>query len=351
MAQLRAHGVGGKVLMWIGKWLGERRQKVVLNGASSSWENVLSGVPQGSVLEPILSLLFINNIDAMVHLSTIINKFPDNTKLGQVVRSQADSRLLQSCLNKMEEWADTWGMSFNVNKCKVMHIGPGNPCYQYSMGGIRLGITKEERDIGVTVSSNLKPGAQCSKAAGTEAGVLGQISNAFHYRDRYTFVSLYKQYVRPHLEFVVQAWNPWTQQDKDILEKVHRRVVAIVSGLRGVTYEERLEELEMTTLEERRHRADMLHVFMILTEKDNVDKSTWFKMASEGTVRTMQAKGTLNLVKPRTRLEVRSNFFSIRVVEEWNKVPEKIKLARSVGQFKCLYNQHRGNRPRREQSE
>jgi hypothetical protein len=151
---------------------------------------------------------------------------------------------------------------------------------------------------------------------------------------------LYKQYVRPHLEFAVQAWNPWTQQDKDILEKVHRRAVAVVSGLRGVTYEERLEELEMTTLEERRHRADMLQVFMILTEKDNVDKSTWFKMASEGTVRMTQATGTLNLVKPRTRLEVRSNFFSIRVVEEWNKVPENIKMARSVGQFKRLYNQH-----------
>ncbi len=149
----------------------------------------------------------------------------------------------------------------------------------------------------------------------------------------------------------MQAWNPWTQQDTDIWEKVHRRAVAIVSGLQGVTYEERLEELEMTTLEERRHRADMLQVFMILTEKDNVDKSTWFKMASEGTVRMTQATGTLNLVKPRTRLEVRSNFFSIRVVEEWNKVPENIKMARSVGQFKRLYNQHRGNRPRQEQSE
>ncbi len=80
----------------------------------------------------------------------------------------------------------------------------------------------------------------------------------------------------------------------------------MVSGLRGVTYEERLEELEMTMLEERRHRADMLQVFKILTGKDNVHKSTWFKMASEGTARMRQAAGILNLVKPpRTRLEVR----------------------------------------------
>ncbi len=84
----------------------------------------------------------------------------------------------------MEEWADTWGMSFNVNKCKVMHIGPRNPYYKYNMGGLHLGTTKEERDIGVTESSNLKPEAQCSKAAGTTAAVLEQISRAFHYRDR-----------------------------------------------------------------------------------------------------------------------------------------------------------------------
>ncbi len=149
----------------------------------------------------------------------------------------------------------------------------------------------------------------------------------------------------------MQAWNPLTQQDKDILEKVQNRAVAMVSGLRGVTYEKRLEELEMTMLEERRHRADMLKVFKILTGKDNVHKYTWIKMASEGTVRTRQAAGILNLVKPRTRLEVRSNFFSIRVVEEWNKVPENIKMAHLVRQFKPLYNQHRGNRPRQKQSE
>ncbi len=75
----------------------------------------------------------------------------------------------------------------------------------------------------MTVSSNLRPGAQCAKAARKASAVLGQISRAFHFRDRHTFLNLYKQYVRPHLEFAVQAWSPWTQQDKELLEKVQKR--------------------------------------------------------------------------------------------------------------------------------
>jgi hypothetical protein len=239
-------------------------------------------------------------------------------------------------------------MSFNVGKCKVMHVGPRNPGYEYSMGGTVLKTTVEERDIGVTVSSSLKPGAQCKKAARTASAVLGQVSRAFHYRDRFTFVNLYKQYVRPHLEFAVQAWSPWTHQDKEELERVQKKAVGMVSGLSGTTYEEKLIELNLTTLEERRHQADMLQVYKILTEKDRVDKRTWFQMAGEGPARTRQAAGAMNLYKPRTRLDVRSNFFSVRTVDSWNSLPEEIKMARSVGHFKQLYKQHRSNRTRHE---
>jgi hypothetical protein len=298
------------------------------------------------VLGPILFLVFINNLDAMAHLSTVLKKFADDTKLGQVIRSQSDRELLQGSLDQMEKWAEKWGMAFNVNKCKVMHVGQRNPGYEYLMGGVVLGETKEERDIGVTVSSNLKPGAQCTKAARTASAVLGQISRAFHFRDRYTFTNLYKQYVRPHLEFAVQAWSPWTQQDKDMLEKVQKRAVGMVSGLGGTNYEEKLKELGLTTLEERRHQADMLQAYKIITGKDNVKRESWFKMAAEGVVRTRQAAGLMNVVKPRSRLEVRSNFFSVRVADGWNMVPEDIKMARSAGHFKRLYKTHRSSLPR-----
>jgi hypothetical protein len=119
VAQLQAHGVGGKVLKWITAWLRERKQRVVLNGAGSSWQDVLSGVPQGSVLGPILFLIFINNLDAMAQMITILKKFADDTKLGQVIRTPADSEKLQNCLDRMTEWAAKWGMSFNVSKCNA----------------------------------------------------------------------------------------------------------------------------------------------------------------------------------------------------------------------------------------
>ena len=103
----------------------------------------------------------------------------------------------------------------------------------------------------------MKPTAQCVKAARVAQAVLGQISRAFHYRDRHVFVRLYKQYVRPHLEFCTQAWAPWTVADSTALEKVQKKAVGMVSGLISHSYEDRLKELGIQTLEERRHQADM----------------------------------------------------------------------------------------------
>jgi hypothetical protein len=100
------------------------------------------------------------------------------------------------------------------------------------MGGHVLDTTEEERDIGVQMNSNLKPGGQCEKAAMTTNRVLGQVSRAFHYRDKDTFVRVYKLYVLPHLEFAVPAWRPWTKTDAEALEKVQRRV----SGLKSHDY-------------------------------------------------------------------------------------------------------------------
>ena len=147
-------------------------------------------------------------LDMSAATADIVLKFADDTKIAQRIRNDEDRRSLQAALEGLTNWANLWGMSFNVQKCKVMHVGHANPGHDYHMSDINLASTKEERDLGVIMPTNLKPCPQCAKAARTAQMVLGQLGRAFHFRDKYVFVRLYKTNVRPHLEFAGQAWAP-----------------------------------------------------------------------------------------------------------------------------------------------
>ena len=336
---MKAHGIGGRLYEWIKAWLTERRQRVVLNGQASDWAWVLSGVPQGSVLGPLLFLIFINDLDEAATGVETLKKFADDTKMAQTMKSAQDRVKLQAALDGLLSWAECWGMEFNVKKCKVMHVGHANPKFTYNMRGSQLEVTEEERDLGVIMTNKLKPVKQCAKAARTAMAVPGQISRAFHFKDKRVFVQLYKQYVRPHLEFAVQAWSPWTVTDKAALERVQERAIRMVSGLRGTNYEDRLVELGMTTLEERRHQADMAMVHKIILEGG--EPNEWFTMAGEAARATRSAADPRNVRVKHGRLEIRSNFFAIRVTDMWNRIPSKIKNMTNVHGFKSAYAKHR----------
>ena len=147
--------------------------------------------------------------------------------------------------------------------------------------------------------------------------------------------------MRPHLEFASVAWSPWFEADKAVLEKIQQRAVAMISGLKGDSYEERLRELGLTTLEERRHQADMVQTFKILRGFDKVKSDTWFQRVETTGRVTRSAADPLNLRQQAARLEIRRNFFSNRVIEAWNEVPSEIKNARTVQSFKRAYRAHR----------
>jgi hypothetical protein len=104
----------------------------------------------------------------------------------------------------------------------------------------------------------------------------------------------------------------------------------MVSGLKGRTYDQKLTELELTTLEERRHQSEMLQgVYKVLTTKDNVSSDHWLKKEAGAPMRMRQAEDLMNIVKPRSRLKVRTNFFLVRTVNDWNNVPKSIKMVRT----------------------
>ena len=340
LEKLDGHNIRGNVKNWIGNWLSGRRQRVVVNGSQSEWKPVISGVPQGSVLGPMCFIVFIDDLDKAAEEATLIEKFADDTKVVQTVSSTEETETMQGCINKLVEWSDTWGMSFNVEKCKVMHIGATNPKQAYTMKEIKIDSTDIEKDIGVLVTSNLKPSAQVNAAASKARVVLGQIARAFHFRDRNIFLRLYKTYVRPHLEFSVSAWAPYLAQDIQLLENVQIKAVNMISGLQGTSYLEKLRELKMLTLANRRRKYDMVETFKIMHRISNVESKTWFTRATEKSSRnTRLTADHLNIAKPSANSNIRKNFYSLRIVNDWNKLPTDTKEAPSLEVFKNNVNE------------
>jgi len=241
-----------------------------------------------------------------------------------------------------------WGMKFNVNKCKIMHIGPKNNRYKYYMEGKELAVTEEEKDVGVLVHNSMKPARQCKRAAGMASGVLRQLTKNFHYRDRNVFLGLYKQYVRPHLEFASPAWAPWLQADKQVLENVQKKAVSMVSGLRETSYEDRCRAIGLQTLEERRNIQDLMQVHGIVHNWQAEQAAELVTLVGNNPRnRTRMESDPLNIRKENARTDIRKNTFKLRVVEEWNKLNIETKSIKSKTSFKSaiLGKKLQGGRP------
>ena len=238
-------------------------------------------------------------------------------------------------------------MSFNIDKCVVMHLGHRNLQLKYYMNGSEMKITECEKDIGVHMHQSLKPSSHIAEAVKKANRALCILVKCLTYRDKYHYIRLYKTYVRCHLEYAVQAWNPWSKEDIENLEAVQKRAIRYCHGLVGTSYEEKLKEVGLTSLVERRRRGDMLQTYKILNKIDDVDYHTWFSKIDEHHQKTRQAVSILpdgniaatdNLVKPKFKLDIRKNFFSCRVVDPWNNLPEEVRRSEDVVAFKKNYD-------------
>ena len=139
LLKLKAHGIGDGIIDWIEQWLTDRRQCVVVDGEVSNWKSVLSGVPQGSVLRPLLFLIYINDLDD--NITSNLLKFADDTKVFRKVNSDGDKQHLQNDLDRLVKWSEKWQMLLNFGKCKCLHTGHGNLDVNYKMGDTVLGTT------------------------------------------------------------------------------------------------------------------------------------------------------------------------------------------------------------------
>ena len=241
-----------------------------------------------------------------------------------------DCDRLQTDLDNLTEWSKKWQLQFNTMKCRSLHIGQQSPHYQYHLDGDMLEEVSEERDLGVIIDSQLKFHSQAASAVLKASRVLATIRRTFVHRDKDNIKRLYKSLVRPILEYANGIWYPRYASDLKAIEKVQRRATKLVPTLKEMDYGRRLHAMKLPSIKYRLRRGDMIQTYKIMHGIDNVNKDLFFTSATTQATRGHPYK----LFMRRSRLSVRQNAFSVRVVSDWNSLPAEVVTASTINGFK-----------------
>jgi hypothetical protein len=335
LAKLVHYGISGNLLKFISAFIHNREQCVVLDNCFSSVTNVLSGVPQGSVLGPVLFLLFINDVTSICIGESKLKLFADDVKLYTSYNvNVTNCGNLQQSIDLLSSWAKSWQLCINISKCSVLSIHHNSKSFihhPYYLNGTQLSNTSSVTDLGVLVDSRLTFNLHISNILTKATQRVGVFFRGFSSRHLDFMKKAFITYIRPSLEFNSNIWNPNNKYLIDKLENIQRRFTKRVPTLSHLSYLERLSALNLEPLELRRLKFDLILYYKILHNLTCIEPSSYFHLH-------YPPSSSRN---PAPFLQKSSNFkqclqstFFFRQLDCWNSLPLSIKQLPSLLSFK-----------------
>jgi hypothetical protein len=337
LKKLQWYGIGGKLLCWFESYLTDRRQRVVINGVNSQWLPVLSGVPQGSIMGPLLFLLYIDDISSSLNYSKIM-VFADDTKLYMTINSELDCHKLQADLNEIINWSKTWKMNLNVTKCKILTVTrKRNPVmYNYCMNNEQLERCEYIRDLGIIINNTLTWCNHVQSIVSKANKVMGLIKRTLGYNAP-TSVSkqLYISLVRSILEYGTPVWSGMTVHDTVLIERVQRAATRFMLHSPDIDYRERLEKLEILPLTLRRDYLDLCMFFKYCKGLlSNINAGNYVTFINNNAISTRNSEEQNKILIPITNTFTCQKTFFFRIVFMWNSLAKGVRTCDKINIFK-----------------
>ena len=308
--KLEYYGIRGSTHKWIYSWLSGRTQQVVLDGQASDPVPVLSGVPQGSVLGPVLFLLFINDLPDNIRSS--VRLFADDCVLYRNIHSLQDCLTLQEDLTSLGQWEADWQMKFNVAKCHSMRVTQHHKqiLFDYSLHNQTLENVQSAKYLGITITDNMDWGQHVSEISSKATKTLGFLRWNLAFAPRSTKEVAYKTLVRPKLEYAAPIWSPHSKLQINQIEKVQRTAARWTCRRWRNTSSvgEMLDELDWPSLEARRDQSFLLLFHKIHCGAVSIEKDKY--MTPAHSLKTTRSSHSAQYRRHQTYSDALKNSFS-----------------------------------------
>ena len=331
MKKVKQFGITGKIYTWIESFLANRYQQVLVENKLSRKERVVSGVPQGTVLGPLLFLIYINDLEDALK-NSILQIFADDSKIVKELESKTDHEQLQEDLDISLRWAEENNMELNKNKFQLMQFGKEENLKEpYTINeSTILEKEKDIKDLGVYISEDVSWRRQLTESVKKGRKYMWWILRSFKSRSAEVIIQLYQAYVLPRLEYGSILWSPYLVGEIAQLEAIQRTVTSKVKGCENLNYHQRLRKLRLYSLQRRRERFQAIYMFKIANSMVPNNLNFEFYMSRMG----LKCHYKLIRAAPTHLSTVHNSFFSATGPRIFNTLPAKVKEAGSLDVFK-----------------